>query len=107
MLRWVPCLGSPSPVDAGIWSALRTSGSRLMNCWATRTCPPAIGSRPMLRRGLLLWNHLDVELIELLRIDLCGSSQHQVGHRLGLRKSDHVPDVVRPAKHHHDAVDAG
>src|SRR5207248_681222 len=44
MLRWVPCLGSPSPVKAGVWSALRTPGSLFIECWATRTCPPLFGS---------------------------------------------------------------
>src|SRR6266704_5883700 len=47
-LRWVPCLGFPSPVEAGFWSAVRTPGSLTIDCWATRTWPRPSGSCLML-----------------------------------------------------------
>src|SRR5690348_1734880 len=103
MLRWVPCLGSPGPVTwlptawgpcAGIWSTLRTPGSLLMNCWATRTCPQSVGSPPILRGGFRRGHDLDRELLELRLVHPGGRAQHQVRHRLRLRERDHVANVV-------------
>src|SRR5207248_8368983 len=49
-LRWVPCLGSPSPVPAGFWSAVRTPESLTIVCWATRTSPAAHRERAHVTR---------------------------------------------------------
>src|SRR5205814_2651167 len=48
----------------------------------------------------------DMQLVELGLVDFRGRAQHEVGHRLRLRKRDHITDVVRAAEHHHYAVDA-
>src|SRR2546429_8665551 len=82
MLRWVPCLGSPSPVLgvptkskiswgllAGIWSALRTPGSLSASVGQRAHARHPSGAGAMLRR-LLRRDHADKKLVELSLIDL-------------------------------------
>src|SRR6266567_132554 len=112
MLRWVPCLGSPSPVKPGMWSALRTPGSRLMNCWATRTSPaahrePVNTTSPFsLRIRLLGWDHPNVQLLELPLFDRTRRAEHEVLVALRLRERDDVAHVLGADDRHHQPVDA-
>src|SRR6266699_4475024 len=106
MLRWVPCLGSPSPVEAGFWSALRTPGSLSASVGQRAHARHPSGAGAILRR-LLGRDHANKELVELSLIDLGRGAEHEVGHRLRLRKRNDVADVVRAAEHHHDAIDTG
>src|SRR6266566_5579040 len=94
MLRWVPCLGSPSPVEAGIWSALRTPGSLLSSVGQRAHARHSSGAKSMLRRRFLWWHHSNVKLFELLGVNRAGRAEHQVLVALRLRERDDIPDVV-------------
>src|SRR5690242_6060597 len=106
MLRWVPCLGSPSPVPAGVWSALRTPGSRLMTVGQRARHPQPIGSPSILRAGFLGGNDPDVKLLELPGFYRARRSEHEVLVALGLRERNDVAHVLGPDDRHHQPVDA-
>src|SRR4029077_9459520 len=102
-----PCLGSPSPVEAGFWSALRTPGSLSASVGQRAHARHPSGAPPILRRCLLGWHHPDVQLVELFLIDRAWGVQHQVLHALRLRERDDIANVVRTGQQHDDAVDSG
>ena len=54
--------------------------------------------------GLL--DRLDVQLLELPRVDQAGGSCHQIGSLCRLGKRDAIADVGQPGVEHHQAVDA-
>src|SRR5207237_6268137 len=109
MLRWVPCLGFPSPVSlAGIWSAYRTPRSRLQSVGQRAHHPQPFGSRAMLRRRfspLLRLDDLDVKLLELRGLDLTRRAEHQVLVALCLREGDDITPVVVVRVHRHQTVE--
>src|SRR5260370_34485763 len=61
----------------------------------------------MLPVGFLRRHDLDVELLELRRIDWARCGEHEVLHALRLRESDDVADVGGACEQHDDAVDPG
>src|SRR5712691_11562782 len=78
---------------AGIWSAIRTPGSLLFDCWATRTNARPFGSQAILPVRFLRRHHPDMELFELGGIGWARRAEHQVLMALRLWKRNHVADV--------------
>src|SRR5258706_7186810 len=107
MLRWVHCLGSPSPVEAGIWSALRTPGFLLSSVGQRAHARDPSGASPILRRGFLRQHHPYVQLLELRRVDRARRPEHQVLVALSLGERHYIAHVFGPGDRHHQAVDAG
>src|SRR4029077_3833305 len=119
MLRWVPCLGSPSPVlrgsprnrrfrgvfQAGFWSALRTPGSLCSSVGQAALARHSSGAGSMLRR-LFRQDHADVQLFELPLVDRARRAEHEVLVALRLWKSDHIADVVGIGDRNHQPVDS-